>query len=298
MGCDIHAIFEIKQNGKWCYVPDLPDEFEDRCYGMFAMLNTNVRNSCGVHGFEGKGLPSDIAGKRYRFRSQRAELEHGYKKRGTHCCYVSSEEMYNVYDEKLTTIIDDELLEHLMDGMTTDETLRYYYPRRRIRDGITECVVQDASVVGGQFMQVPFTTLYKDIKEYNDAYYKYEWVNEYEDFGYFEVDFTSKDYHSHSYLTLKELLSKVKDLSPERVFEVPSGFIEELMDDIGYLPERFTAIKEDINAGIITIALNDDCEIFNIQKMYNDAVAKVQAIKKKYGIQDDENIRVIFAFDS
>ena len=88
MGCDIHAIIEIKQNGKWRYVEDLPDAFTDRNYAFFSMLNRNVRNNYGLHGFEGKGLPSDLSGQQFRFYSEKASLENGYS-RTTFCCFVN-----------------------------------------------------------------------------------------------------------------------------------------------------------------------------------------------------------------
>ena len=297
MGCDIHAIFEVKQNGKWCYVPDLPDEFDDRCYAFFAMLNRYVRNRNDVKGFEPNGLPDDMSGQQFRFRSAKKELERGYAK-DVFCCFIGEYEFYNTYDGRLETIIDMELYEHLCDGMTDDEALRYYYPRHRFKNGEMEYVVQDASVVGGQFLNVPYKMIYRNLKEYNDAYYKYVYLEEFDDFGYYEADFTSADYHGHSYLTLAQLKQKVKDLSPENKYVVCSDFIEALLEEIDELPECFLVVDEDTKNGTVTIGRNEDSESFFTQKFYNDAVKKVEEIKKKYAIQDDENVRVIFAFDS
>lgn len=64
MGCDIHTITEIKRQGKWERVPEVPAEFTERCYSVFAFL-ANVRNSWDIDGFKPKGLPEDISGLKF-----------------------------------------------------------------------------------------------------------------------------------------------------------------------------------------------------------------------------------------
>lgn len=61
MGCDIHLITEIRKNGKWERVLDVPKIFNERNYSVFAFL-ANVRNYWNYNGFEAKGLPEDISG--------------------------------------------------------------------------------------------------------------------------------------------------------------------------------------------------------------------------------------------
>ena len=92
MGCDIHTIVEIRKNGKWEYIPDLPIVFDSISYGEFSILNRNVRNSYGRDGFEQKGLPKDVSGRRFRFTSHREELEKAYKHKETFVCYIGGED--------------------------------------------------------------------------------------------------------------------------------------------------------------------------------------------------------------
>lgn len=67
MGCDIHAVFQAKQDGKWI---DVPSKFEaDRHYFLFSWL-AGVRNGFGFAGVptytpitpidEPRGLPADF----------------------------------------------------------------------------------------------------------------------------------------------------------------------------------------------------------------------------------------------
>ena len=224
MGCDIHAIVEIKKNGKWEYVPDLPVVFDSRSYGVFSILNRNVRNSYGRDGFEQKGLPHDISGRRFRFTSHREELERAYNHKETFVCYIGGEDKkyVQVYDESLKTEIDFEFYEELKSGMTHEQSLRYYSPTQTAYP--QKYFVQDAQKVGGQFMEIPYRFLYSDIKEFNKAYYNYPWYNEEQDFGYYDVDFDS-DLHSHSHLSLAELKTKVITKSSEKEFLVNKEFL-------------------------------------------------------------------------
>lgn len=63
MGTDIYTIVEIRKNNKWEYVCDVPDVFTNRYYNLFSILNKNIQNSCGIDGFESKGLPTDLSTK-------------------------------------------------------------------------------------------------------------------------------------------------------------------------------------------------------------------------------------------
>ena len=68
MGCDIHIVVEVKKNGKWEYVPEVPENFDQRNYGVFAAL-ADVRNSFNIKGFKPKGLPEDISARKFGFKS-------------------------------------------------------------------------------------------------------------------------------------------------------------------------------------------------------------------------------------
>ena len=68
MGCDIHLITEIKKEGKWNYIDDVPESLNTRNYCTFAVL-AGVRDSFNSQIFKAKGLPPDIDKKKCRFRS-------------------------------------------------------------------------------------------------------------------------------------------------------------------------------------------------------------------------------------
>ena len=60
MGCDIHIITEIRQNGSWVRVEEIPEVLENRNYSTFAFL-AGVRNRFNTKGFEAKGEPDDMS---------------------------------------------------------------------------------------------------------------------------------------------------------------------------------------------------------------------------------------------
>ena len=296
MGCDIHTIVEIRKNGKWEYIPDLPIVFDSRSYGVFSILNRNVRNSYGRDGFEQKGLPKDVSGRRFRFTSHREELEKAYKHKETFVCYIGGEDKkyVQVYDECLKTEIDFELYEELKSGMTHEQSLRYYSPTQTAYP--QKYFVQDAQKVGGQFMEVPYRCLYSDIKKFNKAYYNYPWYDEEQDFGYYDVDFDS-DLHSHSFLSLAELKTKVITKSSDKKFLIDNEFLVYLKEELGGdLPE--TMIIGDEVDGKSKVSFVVDPYETCCQENYNEGVEELCKIKEKYNIENDEDIRIVFAFDS
>jgi hypothetical protein len=121
---------------------------------------------------------------------------------------------------------------------------------------------------------------------------------EQDDFGEFEVDFDSKYYHNASYLTLTELLSKVKSLSPQKQYVVCREFIDVLLDEIGELPERFILIDNNENPDTVIVGQDENADIFFIQQYYNDAINSIIDVQKKYAIVNTDEIRIVFAFDS
>lgn len=57
MGCDIHVVVEVYENGQWVSVDDPDDDFDlGRNYDLFAIL-ADVRNGCGFAGIKtGEGF--------------------------------------------------------------------------------------------------------------------------------------------------------------------------------------------------------------------------------------------------
>ena len=64
MGCDIHMITQIKKDGHWQYIPEIPRRYACRWYPIFAFL-AQVRGVC-KNGFIARGLPDDLGETRYR----------------------------------------------------------------------------------------------------------------------------------------------------------------------------------------------------------------------------------------
>lgn len=295
MGCDIHTIIEVKQDGKWKYIPELPDTFNDRCYGVFSILNRNVRNYNGRNGFEGNGIPTDISGKQFRFVSQYDELFGAYNNKSTFVCWIDEKQSFiSPYDESLKTEIDAEFYEELKSGMTEKQKSRYYMPVQTPYP--QKYFVQDANKVNGEFVNLPFTFLYKTLKEFNDAYYKFEWHENEKDYGYYEVDFESNDFHSHSHLTLAELKTKVVNATPDKEFIVEKDFITCLENEIGEFPE--TMVVEDLKDNKVKVSFGIDPDDFYPQESYNKGVKELEDIKEKYNVKSDEDLRIVFAFDS
>lgn len=296
MGCDIHTIVEIKRDGKWEFVPDLPLTFDSRSYGVFSILNRNVRNSYCRDGFEGKGLPNDLSGRKFRFVSCRKELENAFKTKTTFVCYIGGKEKEFLYpyDEKLTVEIDKELFEELKGGMTTEQSLRYYSPVARISPE-EKYFVQDAQKVNGEFREMPYARLFSSLTAFNKVYYDYVYLEEEDDYGYYEVDFDS-DLHSHSYLSLAELKTKVMHISSDKTFVVDDEFLVCLKEELCELPESMIVL--DSKDGKTTVSFVIDAYEANSQENYNDGVNDLCKIKEKYNIASDDDIRIVFAFDS
>lgn len=295
MGCDIHTIVEIKKNEKWEYVPDLPSAFDDRNYGVFSILNRNVRNYNGKDGFEGKGLPTDLSGRQFRFSSCRQELESAYNK-STLVCVDGNGNFVYVYDESLTTEISEELFNKIKDLIAekNDEyCLRYYMPMKDSRH--KKFFVQDAQKVNGKFIWLPFKEIYKTIDEFNKAYCNYPWCEKENDYGYYDVDFDG-DLHSASYLTLTELKTKVFNISSDKTFIVNKEFINCLKEELGELPE--TMVVEDLKDNKVKVSFGIDPDDFYPQESYNKGVKELENIKEKYNVKSDEDLRIVFAFDS
>lgn len=182
MGTDIYTIVEIRKNNKWEYVCDVPDVFTNRYYNLFSILNKNIQNSCGIDGFESKGLPTDLSTKKCRFVSQSQELEDVYRNKGDKFCCVEGNPpiFYSVLDEKLHTEIDRETFEKIKAGQA--EEGRYMFVAESYQKK-GQCFVQDASLVGGKFRKVPFIERFSTLEEFNNNYYNYKWVEAENDFG-------------------------------------------------------------------------------------------------------------------
>lgn len=87
MGCDIHIITEIKKDGKWEFVPEIPKSLNKRNYTTFAVL-AGVRDSFNSNIFPVRGLPSDMSKKKFCFESERPYMEKRYNEDSTTCLVI------------------------------------------------------------------------------------------------------------------------------------------------------------------------------------------------------------------
>lgn len=200
MGCDIHMITEIRKNGKWERVLEIPETLKNRNYSVFAFL-ADVRNSWDINGFKPKGLPEDIS------------------------------------------------------GLTFD----------------------------------------KDEDEDEEDYY--------------EIDFREErsDYHSHSWLTLKELQEADKSDFLYTKIKVDKEFIDKFFEFGGKMPEQMEIIDYTPNTlvdvfyyayqpnVIIRWKSVKESELKNISIF--EGIKELEEIAEKYDV-DNENIRIVFAFDN
>ena len=294
MGCDIHAILEIKKDGEWQYIKDLPSIFDVRYYNLFSILNKNVRNCCGIDGFEGKGKPLDTKNRKARFYSYGEDLERAYRKSTILCKVVKDDgeiEYISPLDTELIVEIDAEFCEHLLKEKTEEENKRYMYPYYQG----SSIIVRDAYKIGGEFVKVTFEEVYHDIKKFNDEYCHYPWNEEEQDFGFYEFDLDCTDYHSHSYLTLEEMKTKAIKTNEDEVFVVDEKFLQLLERELGGVPD-FLHYGEKVDEQRQVCFIDSDISL--AWHSYFDGVNEIEEIKRKYNIESDEDIRLVFAFDS
>ncbi len=199
MGCDIHLITEIRKNGKWERVLEIPETFDKRNYSIFAFL-ADVRNDWGIKGFKPKGLPEDIS------------------------------------------------------SLTFD----------------------------------------KDEDDEED---------------YYEIDFREEnsDYHSHSWLTLKELQDVDKSDFLYIKVKVIKDFIDKFFEFGGKLPEQMELIEYEPNSLAETIRFCAIPAVIIRWKEVDEAktneiplfkgISELEEIAKKYEVCP-EDIRIVFAFDN
>ena len=289
MGCDIHIITEIKRNNKWEYIPDVPQSLNCRNYSTFAAL-ANVRNNFHIKGFEPKGLPEDMSAKQFCFESERANIEKRYETGTEQKIKLPDGSYIDKYDPRVKKTVS-----------SREEAETY---------GAWSCcsgvyTVIDISLVNGEYVDIPIKELYtKDefLKGYED-----DWNEIAKDYGYYRVDFECEDYHSHSWLTLKELAEfDTSDYSSIKV-KVPKIFYDKFKELGGILPEGMT-VEEEYSPDDIVEALRMAFSpevIFTIRnsgKDVNDAllikgINELKEIAKKYNV-DESDIRIVFAFDN
>lgn len=305
MGCDIHAIIQVRKDGSWKYVPGLPAELKERNYSTFALL-AGVRNSFSVSSFPAKGLPDDIGFKKYDFKSQHDFIKKRYENDKQLACKGSDGKFYDACSSELSVEVSEEryneLSKMLANGPLSEG--RFANIGWSCHGNNKRYYVHDASTVGGVFKEYPLREIYPSLKSFCKEVYEDEWDEDAQDYGYWGIDFDCEDYHTPSYLSLKEL--KEHDYSDYFTvrYKVPAGFVKSLKEKGVEIPfpvkesscgDIADCIREAIDPTVTVFVPTSEEERANapITKIiaYLDGVAAEQAVA-------DEDIRIVFAFDN
>ena len=295
MGCDIHIITQIKKDGQWQFVPELPEAINCRNYSTFAFL-ADVRNEFQDDGFQPKGLPDDLGKTKYHFRDYINEIKRGYEERTVDKVKLPDGTYIDTCDVRLKKTVKTKEEADQYRNWSYDHTEEAY-------------TVYDPSILNGERVEIPV----KDImtyEEFVDYYYGDEWDEDAQAYGYWGVDFDCEDYHSHSWLTLKELENSDKTSYTSARCKVALQFYKEFIDRGGVLPEGMEVINESERKPssimeAFQMAYNPDVIIYwqpkniDIEKYpILKAIEELKDIASKYDITDYDNIRIVFAFDN
>jgi hypothetical protein len=130
------------------------------------------------------------------------------------------------------------------------------------------------------------------LKEFCNLYYKDEYDEEMDDYGYWEVNF-DYDYHNYSHRTLRELLDYKKNVKKYSDIYVSEAFLDKFYELGGVLPDEMSFEKED---GKVYIEVEDEYELGGRETLFR-GIDELEEIAKKYNVLP-EDIRIVFAFDS
>jgi hypothetical protein len=314
MGCDIHIITEINayrgdNTKKWMRVPEIPEALKERNYSTFALIG-DVRNAFNTKPFPTKGIPNDISALRFDFCDARKEYEG-----------IWNNENHKREVVKLPGISVKECCLSPLDKSMRRECTREEYEAakawksKNYSQELDKMVytVQDPSVIGGELVKVTMKELYDTFEEFWDAEKEHcgsaidPHANEY---GYWKIDFSdeNEDFHSHNHITLHEMKTfDYSDYKKEKV-RIPNVFYAEFKKRGGELPDGMEFEGEpDINSIVdaFRAAFNPETLVsWDASKEKPDeypmfkGIKELEAIASMYGIIDDNDIRIVFAFDN
>lgn len=314
MSCTIHIITEVKRNGKWKFVPEVPESLDTKNYTTFAVLS-GVRDSFNSSIFPVRGLPSDISGKKFRFKSERPYMEERYNEDKATSLVIGDEivgELYSCDDEryKKTQVEITELEYERLDNMKHDSwsyNSRYQSLGWSESGGVKTYYVYDANVVGGEWKKIPIKDLFTSFDEFAKKHYEDDWDKDAQDYGYWRVNFESDDYHSHNYITLKEFEdADYSDYTLQKC-KISKEFYQAFINNGGVLPSAFKVEKSAIGdlRDVFSEALSPtvtvgwpDGDITDKKYPVFAAINELKEIAKKYDVTNHKNIRIVFAFDN
>lgn len=291
MGCDIHIITQIKVNGAWKFVPEIPAKLDNRDYFNFAVL-AGVRNSWNIQGFEAKGLPSDLGAMQFGWVSELENIQKDYDSDSEQKCKLPNGKYISSWDDSLKRFCSQEEYAAWKGAKGCTNNSQFY--------------VYDAAQVGGKFVVVPIKELYT-WEEYLAEYHQGDYNAELNDYGHYKVDFNCEDYHTPSYLTLQELTGfDYTEVLKDKV-KVSKIFVDKFLELGGVLPEGMSLTKNwqpQTIRDCFQEAFEPTCIIsWKSDKDSNEiplfiGIYELEEIAKQYGVQNHEDIRIVFAFDN
>lgn len=309
MGCDIHTIVEIRKDGKWQYVPDLPKDFDERNYKTFACL-AGVRDDFGNKVFEPKGLPTNLSGTHFRFKSDRQSYEDSYNTKTT-TVFVDANGNKSEKWIKATEIDNmtyDDILKNIKEA-NPEYLKRYRDPYWSEKGGERKYYVQDATSQNGHFETVKYTDIYKTFQDYANENLQDEYVADADDYGYWKVDFEdTSDLHSASYLTLTELKTADYTRYTALKYKMEKEFYDAFKAAGGEFPKKFEVIEEPLATDFFTVIRESVCPVVTViwqpdeinEEEYSvfRGRKELEEIAVKYGLSSTDDIRIVFAFDN
>ena len=299
MGCDIHLVVEIKENEKWKYVPEVPKKLTERNYGVFGAL-AGVGDSFNNQIFEVKGLPEDISGKKFNFISKYDILVNIWKTECKNCLVIdnrvicSRSDFENSFIKKTFCEISKELYDSITKNVEDKEEVnkRYSYPHcSQDSSGEYKYYTWDASMVNGEWKNISYNVIYPKITDFLASEYSDDFDVDAGDYGYWSVDFDCDDYHTPSYITLKEFEDTCYDNYTSNKCKVPVAFYKDFCAFGGVLPKEFRV--ENSKASTLVDVFQEAVEPTMTISWSLKEVTKNDALF--LGI---EELRTIFAFDN
>jgi len=292
MGCDIHLIVQVKKDGKWEYVKEVPHSLMKRKYSTFAFL-ADVRNDFDTKGFKPKGLPDDLGGFKYAFVSETERYKEIYNEKTTKKVLLPDGTYISPTDISIRCEVETEA-----------EARAFGNYSIQYAGDVRHCYIFDPAVRNGGEKKVPYkelTTLDEFLKDYGEEY----WDEEMKDYGYWEVHFDCEDYHSHSWLSLKELKEFDKSDYLCSKVRISSYFYDNFVKMGGVLPDGMTVEQHspDDFVDVLRQAFNPEVIVKFMDDEKKDeapvmkGIRELEDISKLYNVADD-CIRIVFAFDN
>lgn len=309
MGCDIHIITEIKKGGKWQYAPEVPKEFNQRDYGLFALL-ADVRNSFDTHGFKPKGLPEDISAKKFAFESYTESGKRRYYNDKMKVFIDADGKMKELYELSFSTISKEEyiLLNKKFNEHRETFNKRYDSLGWREDKGERTYYVRDAETHGGHFENVLFCQFYPTLDDFMADLYEDEWDEEMQEYGRWKIDFDCEDFHSANYLSLKELEDANYDNYFAHKYKMDKDFYDAFVALGGEIPKGMTVTTPEYNSDLISMLREHITPTVLIswpanaeERKDSDLMKGIESMKeiaRQYNIDNPEDIRIVFAFDN